>query len=177
MRFNDNSDYFDTDIPALPQPDDADGSTQEPRTDTDDSETGTTAPDSGKPKKRSGRLRRFIAWTSLVVIIGLGATVYLRYFNPYITDAKTSGLVVNVERRGIIFKTFEAEIAPDDAMTGTPKPYSRENFSFANDALAHKLQQYQSSGTPVTLTYSRYFGILPWRGASQRVITSIDVGR
>ena len=181
MRFNDNSDYFDTDSePQDPQHDDpatealtiaGDSPSESATTDSDDNRQEPT------PKKRSGKFRRFIIWTCLVITLGLAATVYLRYFNPYVTDARATGLVVNVERRGILFKTFEADIAPDDAMTGVPQRYSREGFSFADDGLAHQLQKYQGTGTPVTVTYSRYFGILPWRGASQRVITSIDTDR
>lgn len=173
MKFDDNSDYFDTDTATT----DEAGLTSETPESPAATETAEATEAATAPKKRCGRLRRFAAWTILAVVIGLGAAMYLRYFNPYVTDAKASGLVVSVERRGIIFKTFEAELAPDDAMTGAPRPYSRESFSFANDSLAREMQQYQGSGTPVTVTYSRYFGILPWRGASQMVITSIGAGR
>ena len=60
-------------------------------------------------------------------------------------------------------------------LTDTTRVYSRDfYFSIPDDSLARVIQSYEGTGRPVTLTCKRYFGTLPWRGASKIVVTSID---
>ena len=127
------------------------------------------------PRPRHSRLRRFMAWFITICIAGLGVAAYLRYFNPYATDALVSGYVTGVERRGIIFKTYEAEIISEAALTDTTRLYSeRLKMSIPSEELAKRLQALQGSGRRVTLTTERFYGMLPWRGESTTVITAID---
>ena len=128
--------------------------------------------DEPEPKPRH-RMRKFLIWFCLLLIAALGTAFYFRYISPYATDIRANGTVYNVERRGIIFKTFECSMATTGALADTVHPYSRTDFSIADDAIAHKLQEAQLQGTPVTITYSRYFGTLPWRGAYRNVITAV----
>ena len=87
------------------------------------------------------------------------------------------GYVVSVERRGIIFKTFEGEMVSHSALEDSTRVYAREiNFSIPSDSLARVLQSYQGTGRPVTVTLERYYGTLPWRGASPTVAVAVEPG-
>ena len=46
-------------------------------------------------------------------------------------------------------------------------------MTVADDALARRLQTLQGTGRPVTVSYERFYGTLPWRGGSTSVITGI----
>lgn len=59
-----------------------------------------------KPRRRG---RRILIWFFIIVICALGLTVWIRYFVPYVTESQTTGFVTLVEKRGIIFHTFEGE--------------------------------------------------------------------
>ncbi len=116
----------------------------------------------------------FWSWFFLIVILALGVTFWIRYCNPYITDAQVRGYVQNVEKRGIIFKTFEGELFRKSALDDTTSVYSRDfNFSVDNDSLARVLQEYAGSRQQVTLDYRSYYGTLPWRGSSRNVVESV----
>ena len=113
MKDDNFDDYFDeADAPAstpstTPQPS---VTASEPEEDkhvdfTDDiADDAAKAAAEGQPKKRKSH---FWAWALTIIIIGLGVTCYFRYFNPYITEARVTGYVTQIERRGMIFKTFE----------------------------------------------------------------------
>ncbi len=60
------------------------------------------------------------------------------------------------------------------ALIDTTSTYSRDFvFSVDNDEVAHKLAAAKGTGREVTVSYKRYWGILPWRGATSTVITSV----
>ncbi len=136
--------------------------------------TPQPAPQPQEPEPRPRhRLRRFLIWFSLLLLVALGTAFYFRYISPYATDIKTTGTIYNVERRGIVFKTYECSVATTRALADTIHPYTRTDFSIADPAIADRLQKAQLAGIPVTITYSRYFGTLPWRGAYRNVITAV----
>ncbi len=137
--------------------------------------TSTTPPIGPAPQKKSHAFRKFLIWLTVIAAIALTAVIYIRYFNPYVTDAKVTGYITNIERRGIIFKTYEGEMISQQKLTDPNHIYSRDFFfTVPNDSLAKSLQEYQGSGRQVTLTYDRYWGVLPWRGGSTIVITAIE---
>lgn len=110
-----------------------------------------------------------------VIVVALGAIGYFRYLNPYVVDAQESGFVYNVERRGVIFKTFEGEMIADKSLRDSSHIYPRHlQFSVPDDSISRLLQQYQSRGQRVTVTYKKYSGTLPWRGASLNVVTGVN---
>lgn len=124
--------------------------------------------------KRRHRGRKVLAWVIFICIIVLAAGFYIRYFNPYVAEARASGYITNVEKRGIIFKTFEAEMISESALADTTRIYTRDfTFSIPSDSLARILQPLQGTGRKVTVVYERYYGMLPWRGGSPCVLTGI----
>lgn len=135
----------------------------------------TTATPAGR---RHSKMRRVIAATAIVGVLVLAVAFYLRYCSPYAVDAATTVYVVNVEKRGIIFKTYEAQVVAADAIADTSQVYSHpEQFTVESEQLAHELQLYQGRRQAVTLRYEKYYATLPWRGSSKRVVTSIETKR
>lgn len=137
--------------------------------------SGSEAAPDDKPKR--GGCRRVWAWFFAILVVILAVTVAIRYFIPYTTDSKVRGYVVAVEKRGIICKTFEGEMVSHAALEDSTRIYAREiNFSIPSDSLARVLQSYQGTGRPVTVTLERYYGTLPWRGASPTVAVAVEPG-
>ena len=126
------------------------------------------------PKKKH-RVRNFFRFVITIAVLVLAAAFYVRYFNPYAVEARTTGYVTEFEKRGIIFKTFEGVMATETALGDSAKVYDR-NFTFTvpDAELARKLQTL-ATGTPrrVTLVYEKYYGMLPGRGGSTNVVTDI----
>lgn len=125
------------------------------------------------PRKRH-RLRRFVAWCVVIIVAAVAATVYFRYVNPYETDASERGYVADIKRQGMLFKTWEGQMLVQEALVDSLRPYTRDfTFSVANDEVASKLAAAKGTGRPVTVTYRRYWGVLPWRGATTTVVTDV----
>jgi len=176
MKLDDtHPDYFlDDDEPQS-------GNTSDPRTirfddAPADTRQSTVRPDSdATPAKPHHRWRRPLIWTGVIVAVVLAIVVWLRYFNPIATDQLMRCYIIKVERRGMLMRTFEADVVSESALTDTARLYSREqSLSIASPELAYKLQELQGTGRPVTVGYVTYQATVPWRGASRSVITSID---
>ena len=130
-------------------------------------------PDTEPAPRRHRRWRRFLVWFFIIIFVALGVTFWLRYLNPYVTDAVARGYIERVDRRGIIFKTFEGEMVRKAALDDTTTVYSRDfSFTIENDSVAQRLQGFAGTGTPVTVHYRSYYGALPWRGASRNIVES-----
>lgn len=140
------------------------------------SETAKETVSGEKPvEKPRHRGRKALVWTIIIGVLILGGAFYMRYYNPYVEDAAMKCYIVNVEKRGIIFKTYEAQAVSVESVADTSKVYSHpENFSIDSDELAKQMQQYQGTNIPVTVRYEKFYATLPWRGASKWVATSIE---
>ena len=126
-----------------------------------------------KPKKRH-TMRRIFWWSVVVIVLALGIVCWVRYVNPYETDMEERGYVVDFKRQGVLFKTWEGQMLVQSAMIDSMRPYSRDFvFSVDNEEVAHKLAAAKGTGREVTVSYKRYWGILPWRGATSTIITSV----
>lgn len=126
------------------------------------------------PGRRRGILG-YIGCLGVIVLSGLGIG-YFRYVVPCADNAVMEVYVRNVERRGVFFKTYEAEVvAPPGAdyeeasrKYSGPRPVTIESAE-----LAQRLQESEGSGRPVKLRYRQYYGTLPWRGESKTVVEAI----
>lgn len=126
-----------------------------------------------KPKKRHA-MRRFLWWCVAVVVISLGVVTWIRYINPYETDMEESGYVVDFKRQGVLFKTWEGQMLVRSALIDSTRPYSRDFvFSVDNEDVADRLASAKGTGRKVTVSYKRYWGVLPWRGATPVIVTSV----
>ncbi len=113
-------------------------------------------------------------WFALIVVCALAVAIYVRYYIPHTSESKTRGYITIVEKRGIIFKTFEGEIVSETRLADTSRIYSRDlQFSIPSDSLGRLLQSYQATGRPVVITTKKYYGTLPWRGATNTILTDV----
>ncbi len=158
-----HKDYFVND----PEENAGTGTTQDGKV-IDFSQGGTTP----MPKPKRGR--KVLWWTIAVCVAVLAVVFYLRYCSPYVEDARMTGFVTKVEKRGMIFKTYEADFISEAALTDTTRVYSHDvSFSVDNPEVIARLQQMQGTGRTVTVVYETYYATLPWRGESKSVITEI----
>ena len=110
-----------------------------------------------------------------VVVIGLIIACWIRYFSPYVEDATQFGYVENIEKRGLIFKTYEGTIIPYRELMDTTRVYSRDFiFSVADNKTATTLKQALYDAKPVRVTYRKYHATVPWRGSNKIVVMSAD---
>ncbi len=125
-----------------------------------------------RPRHRG---RKFFAWFIVIVVLVLAGLFYVRYLNPYAVEARTTGYVTDLEKRGIVFKTFEGTMATESALGDSSKVYARTfTFTVPDTALARRLQDISTGPSrKVTLVYERYYGMLPWRGGSTNVVTDV----
>lgn len=136
--------------------------------------TGThqnhTDPERVVVKRRSNGWK----WVALTIGVMLGVTAYLRYGTPYVTDTTDEVYILSIQREGLLFKTFEGEMVSRTTLDGDGRVYSRgSSFSVEDDTVGERLQAAKLSGKPVTVTYKRYYGALPWRGSSTTFITAV----
>ncbi len=112
---------------------------------------------------------------SAVVAVCLFIAIWLRFFSPYVEDAVQYGYVENIERRGIVFKTYEGVLIPYKELMDTTRIYRRDFiFTAVNESIAIQLKKAQFDARPVRVGYIRYHATVPWRGSSNIVITSVD---
>ncbi len=139
----------------------------------DDAPTASE-PEAVKPKKKH-RFRRFMIWLGVIALIVLAGAFWIRYVNPYVVGAHERGYVVNVEYRGMIFKTWEGELIAQKSLTDTTRVYSHSFlFSVDNGEVAKQLEALSGTGKRVILTYDRYMGALPWRGSQTCIVTGVE---
>lgn len=109
-----------------------------------------------------------------VVVLGGMIALYIRYFSPYIEESTQYGYVENIQRKGMVFKTYEGVLLPYKEIMDTARVY-REDFVFtAKPEVAAQLRRMQYANLPVRVVYEKYHATLPWRGDSKIVITRVD---
>lgn len=124
---------------------------------------------------RSVRRRKIYAWIITIFVFVFALWVYFRYYNPYVTDAQETGYIMKIEKRGLLFKTYEGEMISVTSLEDSARTYQRDFvFSFENDSIAKLAMDLQGNGEKVKLRYKSYNGLLPWRGASKNIITAIE---
>ena len=127
------------------------------------------------PAAPRNRRRSIAVWTVVILAAVMGVAFWMRYMSPYVSDATERGYVMKVERRGFLFKTWEGELVLERDLADRSSLYQREfEFSVKDKAVVDSLIEYQGTGLPVRVTYRRYLGTLPWRGASTFVVTSVQ---
>ena len=106
----------------------------------------------------------------LIIICAVG---YFRYLSPVVDDATAIVHVANIERRGVFFKTFEAEIVDPERLADTTGVYTHpRSVSVVDAAVAAKLREARQKAVPVEIRYEVYSATLPWRGESKMVVVS-----
>lgn len=125
-------------------------------------------------KRRSG-WSKGCGCVAVILILIAGAIGYFRYLSPTVDDAVMDVSVVRVEKRGLVFKTYEAEVVDPKRTADQTTPYSHPtSVTIDNESLARELQSQQADGQTVRLRYRTYSATLPWRGESKTVVYAIE---
>lgn len=166
MNLDNHPDYFTADDPAPERPDEKVIRFEGAHDAVGQAPTVTTPEQPGRPRRRG---RKIFFGSLLMILAVLAGVVWLRYFNPYETDMTSTGYITDFKRQGYIFKTWEGTMAIQNPAT-TPVDF---HFSVENEAVAARLASYKDSGTLVRVSFRRFRGALPWRGASTEEVTSV----
>ncbi len=140
------------------------------------------ADEAGEREDNNAPLRGCLSgWFLGVVLLGvviIGAVGYFRYLSPVVDNASALVNVTNVERRGVFFKTYEAEIVDPEKIADTAGVYTHpRSVSVADEIVAEQLREARLSGKPVEISYEVYSATLPWRGESKIVVVSAKPAR
>lgn len=131
--------------------------------------------DDGRISNQSGCMTRWLIIVGVVVVLALAGIGYFRYLSPCVDDAVMDVYVTGVQRRGVVFKTMEADVVAADGLLDTASAYTHPvGVTVADDMTAHRLQSVQSTGRVVRIRYRQYSATLPWRGESKIVVTGIE---
>lgn len=176
MNLDNDKDYFLHDFESEKRGDTAADPDRTPEAGEKVDFTATAGGDTGGETQaaRRGGCRRFWGWFFTILALILAATFYIRYLTPHTTDSRMTGYITLVERRGIICKTFEGEMISLAALADSTVYRQKVTFSIPSDSLALALQKYQGTGRPVSVTFEKYYGTLPWRGASATVAVAAE---
>jgi hypothetical protein len=115
--------------------------------------------------KKKQRTQRMV----IAVVLLVGVTCYLgvKLFGvSYQTSeqAVVSGVVIDIEKTGYIWKTWEGKISPGfgEANSGGASNAVHYPFSVKDEVVAQEVRQAARSGKRVNLRYSSY-ALRPWR--------------
>lgn len=104
---------------------------------------------------------------SLLLILALTSCVY--------SDGDRAGQVVKLSRKGLIFKTYEGELATlAKGQVGTMMS-NTFHFTVKDEAVANKIRVAMELGGNVSLHYDQAFIKLPWEGETAYFVTKVSV--
>ena len=112
--------------------------------------------------------RKILRYTLLILIVGLGIFVYVRYFWEFGVGTK-AGVLNTFMKKGYMFKTYEGKIIQSGFKANVQS--NEFEFSVTDEIVAQILLA--TSGREVELRYKEYFAPLPWRGMQRYVVDSV----
>lgn len=121
------------------------------------------------------RWRVWMVTGAVVIAVLLVSGCWIRFFRPYEEGCKTSGYVKSVVRSGALFKTYECELITVEALDDTARYNPVMRVTLPDVAMAKKMETAMDSKLPVSMVYTRYLGVVPWRGASTNIVRRLDV--
>jgi hypothetical protein len=118
-----------------------------------------------KVKATAGRWWRRLLWILFFVFIGVGIGYYL-YRNYTISEGSRTGTLVKMQRRGVVFKTYEGQVhLAGSTLMNTQSTWE---FSVINLETYETLQKLE--GNSVTVYYKEKVDALPWQGETNFLV-------
>lgn len=121
--------------------------------------------------------RRLWKWwlAGALTLLALVLFCWIWFLRPYTDNAVKYCYIINMERRGSIFKTFEGTMIPYKEL-GDPNPLSfdKVNFSVEGDSLAAVMKRMMLRSVPARIEYKMYHAPLPWIGDEKMIIIKAD---
>jgi hypothetical protein len=117
-------------------------------------------------------MRKIILIVVAILLAGLGAFIYWKYFFVFGKGVK-SGHLNYVVLKGDVWKTYEGKLIQEGIRSRTAGAIQSYEFDFSvvNKTIAEKLMA--NSGKWFDLQYKEYHNVVPWRGHSVYIVDSI----
>jgi len=117
-------------------------------------------------------VKKFATISVVILVIALGIFVWWRYFFVFSEGVK-SGDLNYFEKKGILFKTYEGRIVQAGFQSPSAGSLQSNEFRFSviDESVADELER--AGGRFVELRYIEYIRPVPWRGASEYVVTEV----
>lgn len=124
------------------------------------------------PDSRRRRRRRF-KW-ALLVVLAVVVFVFVRnlFFAPAAENGVVRGYVVQFEKSGIFFDSYEGILVID-----SPDSTRTMEFSLTDQQLGRRMWHAMKTDSVLVLDYERYRSSLPWRGESATLVTGLETAR
>ncbi|ERJ58076.1 hypothetical protein [Sphingobacterium paucimobilis] len=124
------------------------------------------------PKKRGAKLKSFLGWTFLVIMLALAGFLYFQYYFVFGEGVK-SGYLNYAVKKGNLFKTYEGKLIQEGFGSGRAGALTSNEFVFSveNDSIFQVLET--NSGKFFDLHYKEYHGVVPWRGNTKYIVDRI----
>jgi hypothetical protein len=117
-------------------------------------------------------MKKFLGPAIILLVIILAVVFWWRYYFVFAEGVKAGNLNY-FEKKGYVFKTWEGRLVQDGFQSPNPGALQSNEFRFSadGDSIATVLER--SGGKFVELRYKEYLNPIPWRGASEYVVTEI----
>ena len=125
-------------------------------------------------ERRHNTVRVMLIGAILAMLLFLGWWVWSRYYHPY-EQGQYKGWVIHIASQGSLFKTFEGEMLSIAYADDSVVRRDTIHFTIESDTIAREAMRWNADGRRLVMNYNRYKGVVPWRGASPLVITSITM--
>jgi hypothetical protein len=136
------------------------------------------APLSGKPadqqpeKKKITGFKKLMRVLQVILVLGLIAFVYFKFFFVF-GDGVKSGHLNYAVKKGNIFKTYEGKLIQEGYRSKTGGAIQSYEFEFSiNSKKIYDILS-ANSGKRFDLHYKEYHGVVPWRGNTKYIVDSI----
>ena len=117
-------------------------------------------------------MKKFAWIISLILILVLGVFFWWMFYFVFGEGVKAGSLNYFV-KKGVMFKTWEGRMVQEGFQSPTSGALQSNEFRFSvtDPEVAAILER--NSGKHLELRYQEYNGMLPWRGASEFVVTEV----
>ncbi len=118
-------------------------------------------------------MRKALKILLVIIALGLIAFFYWRFYFVFAEGTK-AGVLNTIQKKGFLFKTYEGKLIMSGFGSNDNTANFQSNyfdFSVANERVGKLLME--NSGKNMELHYSRYLGVLPWRGTESYIVDSV----
>jgi len=111
----------------------------------------------------------------LIIILVLISVVflYISFFDTY-SDGTRVGHVVKLSHKGLVLKTWEAQLDVAGSATDVQGRVLWE-FSIDDPAIVKQVEAAQTQGKRVKIHYQEELYVAPWRGETKYIADQVDI--
>lgn len=122
--------------------------------------------------KKKPVFKKALRIITLLLVLGLAAIIYFKYFYVF-GDGVKSGHLNYAVKKGNIFKTYEGKLIQEGIRSRTAGAIQSYEFEFSiNNKKVYEILS-ANSGKRFDLHYKEYHGVVPWRGNTKYIVDSI----